>query len=100
MSHTFESRSRLISLAYGVLNRLDIPASGMTDVELLSALTAECRKTLAAMAESEQKIMKERGKPALPEIVFAQNPDDEPRESRQKNNALRQPKPNGAREKS
>jgi hypothetical protein len=58
-----------------VLDGLDISVAGMSDIEILSRMAAECHKVVAAMARSESESMKRRGKNFLPEAIFVQNDD-------------------------
>jgi hypothetical protein len=65
MAKTYEGKSRLVNLAYQVLNEIDIVVSGKTDSELMAALVSAFYRR--AVAERSQR--KPRGKSELPDAL-------------------------------
>jgi hypothetical protein len=53
MANTFEGRSRLVSLAYQVLNKIEVVVSGKTDGELMAVLAAAFHQHAAEVVDSE-----------------------------------------------
>jgi hypothetical protein len=54
MAKTIEGRSRLVCLAYQVLNKIDVEVAGKTDGELVAVMAAAFRAHAAEFAEAEQ----------------------------------------------
>ena len=53
MTQTFEGKSRLVCLAYQVLNKIDVVVSGKTDGELMAVLVAAFHQHAAEVADAE-----------------------------------------------
>jgi hypothetical protein len=67
LSKTIEERSRLVLLAYEVLNTIEVAVEGATDNELLTVMADAFRRRAADALEDELSKPKRRGKPKLPE---------------------------------
>jgi len=53
MAKTFEGKSRLVCLAYQVLNKIDVVVAGKTDGELMAVLVAAFHQHAAEVADAE-----------------------------------------------
>ena len=70
MSKTIEGKSRLVYLAYQVLNKIDLVVAGKTDGELLEVLVAAFHQQAAEVAREELgQRDKRRDKRPLPEVL-------------------------------
>jgi hypothetical protein len=69
MAKTYEGKSRLVNLAYQVLNEIDIVVSGKTDSELMAALVSAFYRRAAEIAVAERSQRKPRGKSELPDAL-------------------------------
>lgn len=54
MTKTIEGKSRLVCLAYEVLNKIDVVVAGKTDSELIAVLVAAFRAHAAEVAAEER----------------------------------------------
>ena len=68
MAKTIEGKSRLVYLAYQVLNKIEVVVAGKSDSELMAVLVSafHCHAAELAVAESQ---LKPRGRPKLPEAL-------------------------------
>jgi len=53
MAKTFEGRSRLVSLAYQVLDQIDVVVSGKTDAELIAVLVEAFHRHAVEVADAQ-----------------------------------------------
>ena len=69
MSKTFEDKSRLVTLAYTVLESTQLVVADMTDSEIYTELAiAFQRKAAQAMGAQTERAKRDRGKPELTEL--------------------------------
>ena len=67
MAKTFEGRSRLVNLAYQVLNKIEVVVADKSDGELMAVFASEFHRHEVAVAELSQ--LKSGGRPKLPEAL-------------------------------
>ena len=66
MAKTIEGKSRLVYLAYQVLDKVDVVVAGKSDSELMAVLLSAFHSHAAEVAVVESQL-KPRGRPKLPE---------------------------------
>ena len=69
MAKTFEGRSRLVNLAYQVLNKIDVVVADKSDGELMAVLASAFHRHAAEVAAAESSQPKSGGRPKLPEAL-------------------------------
>ena len=69
MSKTFEGRSRLVNLAYQVLNKIDVVVADKSDGELMAVLASAFHRHATEVAAAELCQPKRCDKPELPEAL-------------------------------
>ena len=69
MAKTFEGKSRLVNLAYQVLNKIDVVVAGKSDSELMAELVSAFHSYATEVAVAELSQPKPRGRPKLPEAL-------------------------------
>ena len=69
MAKTIEGKSRLVYLAYQVLNKIDFVVAGKTDGELMAVLVTAFHRHAAEVAAAESSQPKSGGRPKLPEAL-------------------------------
>ena len=69
MAKTIEGKSRLVYLAYQVLNKIDFVVAGKTDGELMAVLVTAFQRHAAEVAVAQPSQPPPRGKPKLPEAL-------------------------------
>ena len=70
MAKTIEGKSRLVCLAYQVLNKIDVVVAGKSDNELMAVLVSAFQRHAAEVAAAEQRLPKPRDKPKLPDALM------------------------------
>ena len=69
MAKTFEGKSRLVNLAYQVLNKIDVVVADKSDGELMAVLASAFHRHAAEVAVAELSQPKSGGRPKLPEAL-------------------------------
>jgi len=69
MAKTFEGKSRLVNLAYQVLNKIDVVVADKSDGELMAVLASAFHRHAAEVAVAELSQPKSAGRPKLPEAL-------------------------------
>jgi hypothetical protein len=69
MAKTIEGKSRLVCLAYQVLNKIDVVVAGKSDTQLMAVLVSAFHSHATEVAEAELSQPKPRGRPKLPQAL-------------------------------
>jgi hypothetical protein len=69
MAKTIEGKSRLVYLAYQVLNKVDVVVAGKSDSDLMAVLLSAFHRHALEVAVAELSQPKPRGRPKLPEAL-------------------------------
>ena len=71
MTKTFEDKSRLVYLAYQVLNKIDVVVADKSDDELMAILASAFHRHATEVTAPE---LSQRRKPDLPEALIHPHP--------------------------